>query len=59
MFTNRHSLAFIQNEFEIISKLQTKVMVSFYFEQAFQPYNFHIFLIGFGALNNVFTASMK
>ena len=44
MFTNRHSLAFIQNGFEIISKLQTRMMVSFYIEEAFQLYAFHKFL---------------
>jgi hypothetical protein len=54
MFTNRHSLVFIQNGFEIISKLQTRMMVSFYIEEAFQIYAFHILSKMLSAPTNCF-----
>ena len=53
-YLNRHYFAFIQNEHEVFSKLHTRMMGSFYIEEAFQLNAFHNFKKCLSAPNSCF-----
>ena len=56
---NRRYIAFNQNANKTFPNFKTKCVVSFYFEQAFQPSNFYKFLGWFGNSNNGFTTGLN